>query len=155
MENKIMRKYTAIFTNKRKEVVKHFYAAKGHKAALEEAKKLEGWPNVVITDEAHTSVPGYGYGNMIYMNGIILENSGGYDTQSNGNIDTLFERLSAYDAATAHLRYASIRISHIVHPIKDKPSKVKFIHEIAYEINKLASKCRREAEERDEPCWYL
>ena len=155
MENKIMRKYTAIFTNKRKEVVKHFYAAKGHKAALEEAKKLEGWPNVVITDETHTSVPGYGYGNMIYMNGIILENSGGYDTQSNGNIDTLFERLSAYDAATAHLRYASIRISHIVHPIKDKPSKVKFRHEIAYEINKLASKCRREAEERDEPCWYL
>ena len=57
-----MRKYTAIFTNKRKEVIKHFYEAKGHKEALEEAKKLEGWPNVVITDETHTGVPGYGYG---------------------------------------------------------------------------------------------
>ena len=155
MEDKIMRKYTAIFTNKRKEVIKHFYEAKGHKEALEEAKKLEGWPNVVITDETHTGVPGYGYGNMIYMNGIILENSGGFDTQSNGKIDILFERLSAYDAVTAHLRYAAVRIGHIVHPITDKPSKVKFIHGISFELNKLVSNCRREAEERDEPCWFM
>ena len=140
-----MRKYTAIYTNKNKQVTKHAFEAKDHEAAINQAKSFETWPNVVIFDDTYAEIQGYG--EMIYMNGQIIKRSfdGSY----------LMESLSIYDAIRTDLSYTSCRISNKISAITGKPSIVQFVKDICVALNKLSSLCKAEAAKNDEPCRWL
>ena len=140
-----MRKYTAIYTDKNKQVAKHAFEAKDHEAAINQAKSFETWPNVVIFDDTYAEIQGYG--EMIYMNGQIIKRSfdGSY----------LMESLSIYDAIRTDLSYTSCRISNKISAITGKPSIVQFVKDICVALNKLSSLCKAEAAKNDEPCRWL
>ena len=134
------RRYTALFSN-RNGVVKEQYLAGGPKEAIEYARKFSAWPNVVITDDTFTYIPGLG--EMIYMNGEIVKRccDGEYLTPSR----------SVYDAARTTISYTVRRLYHMV-PSSGKPSQVKFFTQIGLTIQRLGYDCQKEAERMDEPC---
>ena len=55
-----MRKYTAIYTSKRKQLIKQTFEAKGTEAAINHAKSFDAWPNVVIFDDTYAEIQSYG-----------------------------------------------------------------------------------------------
>ena len=140
-----MRKYTAIYTSKRKQLIKQTFEAKGTEAAINHAKSFEAWPNVVIFDDTYAEIQSYG--EMIYMNGQIIKRSfdGSY----------LMESLSIYDAIRTDLSYTSRRISNKISAITGKPSTVQFVKDICVALNKLSSLCQAEAAKNNEPCRWL
>ena len=140
-----MRKYTAIYTSKRKQLIKQTFEAKGTEAAINHAKSFDAWPNVVIFDDTYAEIQGYG--EMIYMNGQIIKRSfdGSY----------LMESLSIYDAIRTDLSYTSRRISNKISAITGKPSTVQFVKDICVALNKLSSLCQAEAAKNNEPCRWL
>ena len=140
-----MRKYTAIYTSKRKQLIKQTFEAKGTEAAISHAKSFEAWPNVVIFDDTYAEIQGYG--EMIYMNGQIIKRSfdGSY----------LMESLSIYDAIRTDLSYTSRRVSNKISAITGKPSTVQFVKDICVALNKLSSLCQAEAAKNNEPCRWL
>lgn len=137
------RHYTALFSN-RSGVVKEQYVASGPKEAIDYAKRFSAWPNVVITDDTYTYIPGLG--EMIYMNGEIVKRC------CDG--DYLEPSRSVYDAARTTISYAIRRLYHMV-PSSGKPSQVKFFTQIGLTIQKLGYDCQKEAERMDEPCRIL
>lgn len=140
-----MRKYTAIYTSKRKQLIKQTFEAKGTEAAINHAKSFDAWPNVVIFDDTYAEIQSYG--EMIYMNGQIIKRSfdGSY----------LMESLSIYDAIRTDLSYTSRRISNKISAITGKPSTVQFVKDICVALNKLSSLCQAEATKNNEPCRWL
>lgn len=140
-----MRKYTAIFTNKRKEFIKYSYQAKDPENAIEMAKSLDAWPNVVIYDDSYSAIPTYG--EMIYMNGKIVKRGcdGPY----------LQKSLSIYDAMRTELSYVSNRIYNKIQPLTEKPNVTQFVKDVCVEINKLNSLCKDQALKNNEPCRWL
>ena len=140
-----MRKYTAIYTGKNKQMTKHAFEAKDPEAAINQAKSFETWPNVVIFDDTYSEIQGYG--EMIYMNGQIIKRSfdGSY----------LMKSLSIYDAIRTDLSYTSCRVSNKISAITGKPSTVQFVKDICVALNKLSSLCKAEAAKNDEPCRWL
>jgi hypothetical protein len=140
-----MRKYTAIYTSKRKQLIKQTFEAKGTEAAINHAKSFDAWPNVVIFDDTYAEIQGYG--EMIYMNGQIIKRSfdGPY----------LMESLSIYDAIRTDLSYTSRRVSNKISAITGKPSTVQFVKDICVALNKLSSLCQAEAAKNNEPCRWL
>ena len=138
--NSKSRRYTALFSN-RNGVIKEQYLASGPKEAIEYARKFSAWPNVVITDDTFTYIPGLG--EMIYMNGEIVKRccDGEYLTPSR----------SVYDAARTTISYTVRRLYHMV-PSSGKPSQVKFFTKIGLTIQRLEYDCQKEAERMDEPC---
>ena len=140
-----MRKYTAIYTSKRKQLIKQTFEAKGTEAAINHAKSFDAWPNVVIFDDTYAEIQGYG--EMIYMNGQIIKRSfdGSY----------LMESLSIYDAIRTDLSYTSRRVSNKISAITGKPSTVQFVKDICVALNKLSSLCQAEAAKNNEPCRWL
>lgn len=140
-----MRKYTAIYTGKNKQMTKYVFEAKDAEAAISQAKSFETWPNVVIFDDTYAEIQGYG--EMIYMNGQIIKRSfdGPY----------LMESLSIYDAIRTDLSYTSCRISNKISAITGKPSIVQFVKGICVTLNRLSSLCKAEAAKNDEPCRWL
>lgn len=139
-----LRHYTALFSN-RYGVVKEQYDARGPKEAIEYARRFSAWPNVVITDDTFTYIPGLG--EMIYMNGEIVKRccDGEYLTPSR----------SVYDAARTTISYTVRRLYHMVPTSTGKPSQVKFFTKIGLTIQKLGYDCQMEAERMDEPCRVL
>lgn len=135
-----MRNYTAIYTDK--QLVKTSYQAEGPEEAIAHAKRFSAWPNVVITDDTYTIIPGLG--EMIYMNGEIVKRT----------VDAkyLMPSKSVYDAARTTIDYTCRRIYHIVSAVSGKPSQVKFFKELGLKIQRLEQDCIKEAELRDEPC---
>lgn len=148
-----MRQYTATYTNKAKQVVQHKYKADGHKDALAKAKSFDAWPNVVITDDTYTVIPGYG--ERIYINGIIVDNGNGFLLSRPNKIEALVESHSAYDAAITTLRRAAEEIFHKVDSFTERPSKVKFFKDLGVAIQKLEFLCKEEAAKNDEPCRWI
>ena len=140
-----MRKYTAIYTSKRKQLIKQTFEAKGPEAAISYAKSFDAWPNVVIFDDTYAEMQSYG--EMICMNGQIIKRSfdGPY----------LMESLSIYDAIRTDLSYTSCRISNKISAITGKPSTVQFVKDICVALNKLSSLCQAEAAKNNEPCRWL
>ena len=140
-----MRKYTAIYTSKRKQLIKQTFEAKGTEAAINHAKSFDAWPNVVIFDDTYAEIQSYG--EMIYMNGQIIKRSfdGSY----------LMESLSIYDAIRTDLSYTSRRVSNKISAITGKPSTVQFVKDICVALNKLSSLCQAEAAKNNEPCRWL
>ena len=140
-----MRKYTAIYTSKRKQLIKQTFEAKGTEAAINHAKSFDAWPNVVIFDDTYAGIQSYG--EMIYMNGQIIKRSfdGSY----------LMESLSIYDAIRTDLSYTSRRVSNKISAITGKPSTVQFVKDICVALNKLSSLCQAEAAKNNEPCRWL
>lgn len=137
-----MRKYTAIYTNKSKQVAKEQYEAEGPKEAIQYAKKFSAWPNVVITDDTYTIIPGYG--EMIYMNGIIRKRP--------TDAEYLDPSLSVYDSVRTTLSYACQEIYHKASSITSKPSLVQFLTNAGVTLQKLSSLCKAEAHKNNEPC---
>jgi hypothetical protein len=148
---KIMRKYTAVFTDKKRNFIKDSYYAEDHKEAIASAQKYEAWPNVVIFDDTHTFIQGYG--DIIYLNGTIIEMNGGWQT----NPEKVFflEPMSQYDSARIILNRAAKLIHHKEPSITGRPSRIKYFNELGFELQRLASKCVKEAESHDERCWLF
>ena len=140
-----MRKYTAIYTSKRKQLIKQTFEAIAPENAISHTKSFEAWPNVVIFDDTYAEIQGYG--EMIYMNGQIIKRSfdGSY----------LMESLSIYDAIRTDLSYTSRRVSNKISAITGKPSTVQFVKDICVALNKLSSLCQAEAAKNNEPCRWL
>ena len=115
------------------------------KEAIEYARRFSAWPNVVITDDTFTYIPGLG--EMIYMNGEIVKRccDGEYLTPSR----------SVYDAARTTISYTVRRLYHMVPTSTGKPSQVKFFTKIGLTIQRLQYDCQMEAERMDEPCRVL
>ena len=140
-----MRKYTAIYTSKRKQLIKQTFEAIDPENAISHAKSFDAWPNVVIFDDTYAEIQSYG--EMIYMNGQIIKRSfdGSY----------LMESLSIYDAIRTDLSYTSRRVSNKISAITGKPSTVQFVKDICVALNKLSSLCQAEAAKNNEPCRWL
>ena len=146
-----MRKYTAVFTDKKRNFIKTSYQAEDHKEAIKKAQKYEAWPNVVIFDDTHTFIQGYG--DIIYMNGTVIEMSGAWQTDPSEVI--FLEPMSQYDSVRIILNRAAKLIHHKEPAITGRPSRIKFFSELGFELQRLASKCVKEAEAHDERCWFL
>lgn len=138
-----MRKYTAVFSN-RSGVVKEQYTAYGPKEAIQYARRFPAWPNVVIFDDTFTIIPSYG--EMIYMNGVVVKRP--------CDADFLTPSLCVYDSVRTTLSYACAGIYHKVSSITGKPSMVKFITDIGLQLQKLSCLCKEEAMRQDEPCRF-
>ena len=146
-----MRKYTAVFTDKKRNFIKTSYQAEGHKEAIASAQKYDAWPNVVIFDDTYTFIQGYG--DIIYLNGTIIEMSGTWEP--NLEKASYLETLSQYDSVRIVLNRAAKLIHHKEPSITGRPSRIKYFNEIGFELQRLASKCIKEAEDLDERCWIF
>ena len=140
-----MRKYTAIYTGKNKQVTKRAFEAKNPEDAISQAKSFEAWPNVVIFDDTFSNIQGWG--EMIYMNGLI--------TKRGCDGPYLAKSLSIYDAMRTELSYVANRLYNKIQPLTEKPNVTQFIKDVCIEINKLNSLCKAEAAKNNEPCRWL
>ena len=106
---------------------------------------------MVIFDDTYTFIQGYG--DIIYLNGAVIEMSGAW--QTNLEKASYLATLSQYDSVRIVLNRAAKLIHHKEPSITGRPSRIKYFNEMGFELQRLASKCIKEAEDHDERCWIF
>ena len=87
------------------------------------------------------------------MNGTIIEMGGTWEP--NLAKASYLETLSQYDSVRIVLNRAAKLIHHKEPSITGRPSRIKYFNEVGFELQRLASKCIKEAESHDERCWIF